>query len=72
MEQTLVWPVKKKSACRSANSAHAELGADTSFSFSRGGVWLCIGTASFQQMAAGVCYDVWEGTVRVRHTFLLH
>lgn len=52
MERTLVCLIKKKSACRSANSANAELGADTSFSFSHGVVWLYIGTASFQQMAA--------------------
>lgn len=48
----------KKSACRSANSANAELGADTSFSFSHGVVWLYIGIASLQQMAAEVCCDV--------------
>lgn len=57
VEQTLVWPVKT-SASRSANTASAELGADTSFSFSHGVVWLYIDTAYLQQMAAGVCCDV--------------
>lgn len=48
---------RKKSACRSASRANAELGADTS-SFSHGVVCLYVGTASLQQMAAGVCCDV--------------